>query len=103
MRVPTSLADYQAVKGTTFRAVGDPLPGHPFLLAEVKVDHDSPQQLAYSLFFTAPAPLLNQQIRHFQHDQLGELHLFLVPIAHAADGFRYQAAFNLLKPATVSA
>jgi hypothetical protein len=37
---------------------------------------------------------LQQSIHHLEHERLGALDLFLVPIAREADGFRYEAVFN---------
>jgi hypothetical protein len=42
--------------------------------------------------------LLQQCIHHLEHERLGELDLFLVPIAREADGFRYEAIFNRVLP-----
>jgi hypothetical protein len=49
----------------------------------------------FSLIFRAPGePLLAQSIRPLVHDELGDLPIFLVPIAREADGMRYQAVFS---------
>jgi hypothetical protein len=49
----------------------------------------------FSLIFRAPAePLVPQGIRTLAHDDLGELAIFLVPIAREPDGLRYQAVFS---------
>jgi hypothetical protein len=37
---------------------------------------------------------LPQSIYHLEHERLGALDIFLVPIARAEDGFRYEAVFN---------
>jgi hypothetical protein len=42
--------------------------------------------------------LLPQCIHHLEHERLGELDLFLVPIARESDGFRYEAIFNRVVP-----
>ena len=55
----------------------------------------SPRQEQFSLLFQAPtdAPL-SQGIYRLEHDTLGDLDLFLVPIARDAAGVRYEAIFN---------
>ena len=52
------------------------------------------QRAPFSLVFTGPAPVLPQSIRALAHDDLGELGIFLVPIAGDAQGVRYQAVFS---------
>jgi hypothetical protein len=49
----------------------------------------------FSLVFLGPAdPVLTQGIHHIQHDELGELDLFLVPIGPGPDGGQqYQSLF----------
>lgn len=46
------------------------------------------------LFVTQHEPVAEQGIRELRHDELGELSLFLVPVAREADGVRYQAVFS---------
>ena len=49
----------------------------------------------FSLVFLGPRePVLPQRIYPLSHDELGELEIFLVPIAQDADGTRYEAVFN---------
>ena len=49
----------------------------------------------FSVFFDGPnTPQLKQAIYHLIHERMGELDLFLVPIAKTAAGFRYEAVFN---------
>jgi hypothetical protein len=42
--------------------------------------------------------MLPQRIHRLEHERLGALDLFLVPIARAADGFHYEAVFNRFAP-----
>ncbi len=52
----------------------------------------------FSLFFESPGnPLLNQGMYELEHEQMGSLALFLVPIARKEGGFRYEAVFNYFK------
>lgn len=48
----------------------------------------------FSIVFRGPVePVLPQRIYRLEHAELGELELFLVPIAQDADGTRYEAVF----------
>jgi hypothetical protein len=50
------------------------------------------------LFFLGSRDLmLPQGTYRINHEQLGEMEIFLVPTAREAEGFKYEAAFNLLK------
>jgi hypothetical protein len=57
--------------------------------------NSTPRQQQFALEFLAPldAPLY-QGIFKLEHDTLGALDLFLVPIARDKEGVRYQAVFN---------
>jgi len=49
----------------------------------------------FSLVFRGPAePVVSQGIRPLEHDELGTLEIFIVPIALEQDGLRYQAVFS---------
>ena len=49
----------------------------------------------FSLEFVSRAQTVAPQgIRPLRHEELGELPLFLVPIAQEAEGIRYQAVFS---------
>jgi hypothetical protein len=58
-------------------------------------DLSHPGQEQFSLIFRGP---LNgptaQQVFDIEHDSLGKLNLFLVPISIEKDGVRYEAIFN---------
>lgn len=52
----------------------------------------------FSLFFTGPADvLLPQQLYTLEHDELGVLDIFLVPVARTPEALRYEAVFNFYK------
>lgn len=54
----------------------------------------------FSTYFQGPTePHLPQQLYPFQHAEMGEFEMFLVPIAKNDKGFRYEAVFNYFKPA----
>jgi hypothetical protein len=49
----------------------------------------------FSVVFRGPrAPILPQRIYRMEHDQMGELDLFIVPIGPDAEGLRYEAVFT---------
>lgn len=49
----------------------------------------------FSLIFSGSAEYaLTQRLYRLQHDLLGEIAIFLVPVGRDAQGFSYQALFN---------
>jgi uncharacterized protein DUF6916 len=55
---------------------------------------DGAERAQFSLVFSGPPqPFLPQGTYRLEHDELGALELFLVPIGPDADAMRYQAAF----------
>lgn len=71
-------------------------------LVEVKarVSDESEQQglERFSAFFQGPAERqLPQQTYSFEHEKMGQLDIFIVPIAQNEQGFRYEAVFNFYK------
>ena len=52
----------------------------------------------FSVFFAGPGDvILPQKTYQLQHDKMGEIDLFLVPIGGDRNGFRYEAVFNYYK------
>jgi hypothetical protein len=52
----------------------------------------------FSIYFQGPGePPLPQQLYTFQHDQMGEFEIFVVPLSLNAQGYRYEAVFNYFK------
>jgi hypothetical protein len=50
---------------------------------------------AFSLFFLGPhEPIFEQRIYTFEHDTLGTLEFFIVPVGHDAAGMLYEAVFT---------
>ncbi|CAJ0699777.1 MULTISPECIES: DUF6916 family protein [Ralstonia] len=92
---------FQPHVGTAFSVTTVPgqAPDLPFTLRldEVAISRFArPGQKAFSLLFEGDASFTLQQGTYFlQHDTLAEQPMFLVPIARTAEGFRYQACFNL--------
>ena len=57
-----------------------------------------PQQLEFTLEFRGPSDMfLGQGVRDFKHDQMGQFELFIVPVKQDAQGFYYEAIFNILR------
>jgi hypothetical protein len=64
-------------------------------VSELKV---YPQQEEFTICFRGPLnAFLDQGVRSFAHDQMGEFELFIVPIKQDADGFYYEAVFNRVR------
>jgi Domain of unknown function (DUF6916) len=90
-------ADFEAVAGSDFRVAGS-APDPPALslarvvrLAEPPPGHRQP----FSLRFRGPAvPVLEQGIHRLVHAEMGELEIFLVPIAADQDSRTYEAVFG---------
>lgn len=56
-----------------------------------------PGQEQFSLMFKGPhEAYLPQQTYQLEHEGLGTLDLFLVPIGREQDGFIYEAAFSIM-------
>src|SRR5581483_3549089 len=70
-------------------------------LLQVNERDAGPRLEQFSLFFRGPRePYLQQSIYSLQHDKLGTIELFLVPVGIEQDGIQYECAFNRFrKPA----
>jgi hypothetical protein len=94
-------AEFSKHANTKFRVMVDP---EPLELELVQVkgyagrpdDHQGMER--FSLFFTGPTkPMLPQGTYPMDHDAMGSLALFLVPIQPDGEGSRYEAVFNYFK------
>lgn len=57
-----------------------------------------PQQEEFALEFRGPLnTFLDQGVRNFTHDQMGQFELFIVPIKQDGQGFYYEVIFNRLR------
>ena len=57
-----------------------------------------PQQEEFTLTFRGPLnQFLDQGVRQFTHDQMGQFELFIVPVKQDAEGFYYEAVFNRIR------
>jgi hypothetical protein len=82
---------------STFEVID--IPPTPFELTlvrvveHVKTEHNE----AFSVFFQGPVErFMPQGTQKIRHEQLGELEIFLVPVAKTKDGFEYEAVFNYI-------
>ena len=51
----------------------------------------------FSIFFNGPEAYLPQAVYHLEHEQMGEVDIFLVPISGDQTSYRYEAVFNYYK------
>jgi hypothetical protein len=66
-------------------------------LSELKL---SPRQEQFAIVFRGPLEVfLGQGMRDFEHEQMGKLPLFIVPISKDDEGVYYEAVFNRLPKA----
>jgi hypothetical protein len=70
----------------------------PLELAQVNEVNYSPRLENFSLIFLGPlAPVLPQCIYQLNHDSLGSLEIFLVPVGPEGQNMQYEAVFNRLR------
>jgi len=83
---------FRPLRGNRFRIAPDGAPSFDVELVEVtEIPREPGGRAPFSLVFQGgPDPPLEQRIYRVEHGELGELDIFLVPIA--AD--RYQAVFS---------
>ena len=67
-------------------------------LAEVSELMLSPGQEQFNVIFRGPNEVfLEQGLRNFEHDQMGQFEIFLVPISQDQQGSCYEAVFNRVR------
>jgi hypothetical protein len=84
--------DFRPLEGDSFRIAPDGVPAFEVDLVEVtEIPREPGGRAPFSIVFRGgPNPPLEQQIYRVEHEKLGELDIFLVPIA--VD--RYEAVFT---------
>jgi hypothetical protein len=84
--------DFRALQGDRFRIAPEGAPAFEVELVEVtEIPRDPGGRTPFSLIFRGgPNPPVEQRIYRVEHDKLGELEIFLVPLA--VD--QYQAVFS---------
>ncbi len=80
---------------TQFRLLDIPSEGKALVLAQVSELHRSHKYEVFSLLFHGPVEYpLQQRIYRLEHNQLGILELFLVPVGRDKKAYHYEAVFN---------
>ena len=65
------------------------------LISILEADHRGPSRSQFSIVFRGgPDPPLPQRIYRVEHDELGALEIFLVPLGPDDLGQRYEAVFT---------
>jgi hypothetical protein len=87
-----TVGDFASLRGDRFRIVPDGASRFEAELTEVtEIPREPGGRAPFSLVFQGgPSPPLPQQIMSVEHDELGAIEVFLVPIA----GDRYEAVFT---------
>ena len=84
--------------GTKFKVQVDENTEVELELAEVSELKLYPRQEEFTIVFRGPSnAFLDQGVRLFTHDQIGEFELFIVPIRQDEQGFYYEAVFNRIR------
>jgi hypothetical protein len=103
--------DFQPHQGTRFRLTGGPLPGRSPVTIETELTEVTEHGTSAPGFSRAPfsvlshgplEPVLPQGICRLEHEQLGTLELFIVPVGpdeprapgQAPTAMRYEAVFG---------
>lgn len=80
---------------TKFRVPLGPSGAVELELTQVVSTLSTPRQEQFSVFFRGPADVyLPQMTYRMEHDALGPLDLFIVPVGRGPEGFQYEAVFN---------
>lgn len=94
--------DYAGQLNTKFRVVADAPRPVELELVEVKGWASLPMEQGglerFSLFFGGPPDIMLPQGSYkLEHEALGALEIFLVPVARTEEGMRYEAVFNFFR------
>ena len=90
--------NFAAHLNTKFRVQADEANAVELVLAEVSELKTSPGQEQFAIVFRGPLEVfLGQGTRQFEHDEMGQFNLFLVPVNQDDNGFSYEAVFNRLR------
>jgi hypothetical protein len=87
--------NYFGVQGSEFRLADSDIQLKLVEVTEKKAD--GMQEMFSLLFCGAKDKFLEQGTYDLEHETLGSVTLFLVPIGQDENGYRYEAAFNLLR------
>ncbi|MDV3348304.1 hypothetical protein D0962_21895 [Leptolyngbyaceae cyanobacterium CCMR0082] len=92
-----TLSDFSSTVGSSFQVCPEPDTSLQLeLLEAVELSSSSSARSeSFSLLFKGPSDVvLPQKLYSMNHSDLGDLSIFLVPVAGASDGIRYEAIFN---------
>lgn len=90
-------SSFEALVGTPFRIhFGGESPLEVVLYEVARLEaHPGARPEPFSTYFRgARQPILPQRIYQVEHESLGTMDLFLVPIGPDGQGMRYEAVFN---------
>ena len=80
---------------TKFRIPLQPSGAVELEMVEVVSTLSTPRQEQFSVYFLGPPNIyLQQMIYRMEHDALGQLDLFIVPVGLRPEGYQYEAVFN---------
>ena len=97
MSTPLTHEEFSKHLNSTFRIRLSPEQTLDARLVEISEHMVSTRQERFAIvFLTSNDILLPQAIRQFEHDEMGNLQLFIVPIGRDEEGTRYEAVFNRL-------
>ena len=104
MSAPLTEKEFSKHVNTKFRIKGDP--PLELELTAVKAymgqSNDQSDMERFSAFFHGPADrYLPQSTYALDHEAMGAVDLFLVPVAQDEKGLRYEAVFNYFKPKAI--
>ena len=96
MAAPLTVEDFRPRVGETFVINAGDAEGVRLELTEARgLGESFKEREAFSLLFRGPAePQLPQATQRLAHDGLGELEIFIVPVAATGDGRDYEAIFT---------
>ncbi len=93
-----SASDFEPHDGTVFRIANGDEAIEAMLIEVVARKGDTVKDAQRSpfaiLFRVINGPEFEQQMVHMEHDVMGSLDLFLVPIGPDEEGMRYEATFS---------
>jgi hypothetical protein len=92
---PLTAGHFQAHTGSVF-VLTELEPQFELRLVEVtRGGHAGLGREPFGLYFLGPLdPVLPQSTYHFEHEAMGALDIFIVPVARDAEAVRYEAVFN---------
>jgi hypothetical protein len=89
--------DFAACIGSSFRLCPDQADGFDLLVEQVSELKTVEGQESFSVYFRGPGDRLVRQATYpMEHERLGRLEIFIVPISRDNEGIRYEALFNRL-------